>query len=419
MTIPRTRIAIIGAGIGGLTLGLLLRQRGLVAAIYDQADELGEVGAAVALAANGTRVLRRLGLGEQLATYSVEPTKVLYRHWSTGHTIVEHEMGARYNERYGAEFFGIHRIHLQQVLATAWGDANLHLNSRLLELRERPDGSTRLLFANGNSVDAELVIGADGVHSVVRKWVLGDSCEAMYSETSGFRGLVPVDALPAMSDPMAFQLWLGPGGHFLHYPISGDTLNFLAVAPGPVPWSNPTWRADEAAGTALEVFKAWHPAVREMIAAVEQSPRWALFSLPPLQRWSRGNVVLLGDAAHAMLPHEGQGANQAIEDAAALSAFVAATDRSGVAQALGRYERLRRPRTRFIQHSSWVNSDVFHIPDGVQADQRNTRLQSLPSHLDWIHGYDVGRVISPDAVLPYSSPLHSNADFSRRDAVAT
>lgn len=417
MTVPRMRVAIIGAGIGGLTLGLLLRQRGVDAQIYDQADELREVGAAVALAANGTRVLRRVGLGEQLAEFSVEPTEVIYRHWQSGRRIVAFPMREQYNKRYGAEFFAIHRVHLQHILATAWGAAGLKLNSRLVRLEQRPDDVVRMHFAGGQSAEADLVIGADGVHSVVRNWLSGGAHAVAYSGTSGFRGIVAIDALPSLPDPMSFQLWFGPGAHFLSYPITGGLLNFLAVVPGPDPWQHPSWRVDEPAETAAGIFQDWHRPVVDMIEAVEQSPRWGLFSLPPLQRWHRGNVVLLGDAAHAMLPHEGQGANQAIEDAAVLAEFVAGAKRAELSDALRRYEILRRPRTRFIQRSSWINSDVFHLADGPEVVRRDARLSDLSAHLDWIHGYDIGRVLTPEADLPYASPLHRGAGFSRRDAV--
>jgi salicylate hydroxylase len=388
------RIAIVGAGIGGLTLGLLLRQYGLDARIYEQAPQLREVGAAVALAANGTRVLRRLGLDAELGEFSVQPTDVVYRHGETGKLIAEFAMGPDYTKRYGAEFLGIHRMNLQRILADSWGSSGLYLNSRVQGVEEDEDG-VRLLFYERESVTADVVIGADGIRSDVRDWVTFGESAPMYSGASGFRGLADVSGLREMPDPMTIQFWLGPGAYVISYPISSTTINFLAVLPGPAPWPYPTWMTEEAPGTTVAAFADWHPTVREMIASVEQSPRWALFSLPPLQHWSRGHAVLLGDAAHAMLPHQGQGANQAIEDAAVLAQLLAGiTDRSELGAALRRYEVLRRPRTRQLQRSSWVNSEILRLPDGPAAEERDHKLGTLPDRLDWIHGYDVNDAVA-------------------------
>jgi salicylate hydroxylase len=226
------------------------------------------------------------------------------------------------------------------------------------------------------------------VHSAVRSWVAGASVEPLYSGTSGFRGLVPAERLPSLPDPGALMFWVGPGAHLLHYPIEhGRLINFLAVVEGPARWTAPAWMEAAAPGAHLEAFAGWHPAVTEMLTAVPQSPRWGLFTLPPLRRWSRGPVVLLGDAAHAMLPHQGQGANQAIEDAAVLAAELeGATD---IPAALRRYADRRRARTRQVQAASWAASAALHLPDGPAARSRDTYLAQLPEHLAWIHGHDV------------------------------
>lgn len=412
MSASKPRIAIVGAGIGGLTLGLLLRKHGMEPSIYEQATELREVGAAVALAANGTRVLRRLGLGDKLAEMSVEPTDVVYRHGETGKLIASFPMGPTYTERYGAEFFGIHRMNLQRILADAWGSDGLHLNSRVRSVEEGPD-SVQLNFSDGRFEVADLVVGADGVHSVVRSWVTGGGPAAAYSDTSAFRGIVPMSALGSMLDPMTIQFWLGPWAHVLHYPISEDLINFLAVVPGPTPWPGTAWMTAEPPGAVSKAFASWHPAVREMVGAVEQSPRWALFSLPPLQRWCRGRTVLLGDAAHAMLPHQGQGANQTIEDAAALATLLADIHESTIHDAFRRYEVLRRPRTRQVQRASWVNSEILHRPNGPEAVSRDISLGTLPDYLDWIHGYDVDDLFSPGVARPFSPPIEHRTSLPR------
>ena len=377
-----TDIAVIGAGIGGLTLGLALRQHGIDVQIFEQASELAEVGAAVALAANGTRILRELGLGDALEAVSAVPTELVYRHWADGRRLVAHPVGAWYEQRFGAPFWGIHRAHLQRGLARGWGTGGLHLGTTLVDLRVEGDVNV-LGFADGSVVTAGLVVGADGIRSRVRKWVT--DTEPVYSGTSGFRGLVPRSAIPDFPDPDAVQFWMGPDAHLLHYAV-GDAINFLAVVEGPERWDAEGSVGPAAEGELVTAFRDWHPAVRQMVAAVPQSPRWGLFALPPLHCWSKDGVVLLGDAAHAMLPHHGQGANQTLEDAAVLADCL--RDNADVPAALADYERRRRCRTRQVQRSSWVTSSLLHLPDGADATSRDARLRDLVDDFSWIHAYD-------------------------------
>jgi salicylate hydroxylase len=377
-------VVIIGAWIGGLTLALLLRQRGIAAEVLEQSAELREVGAAVALAANATRVLGHLGLGEDLARISTEPTRLIHRD-GRGRPIAVTRDSHWYRERFGAPFFALHRVALQRLLAGAFGPEHLHLGCRAETLTETRAG-LRVRCLSGSAFEAGVVVGADGVHSVVRDWVTGGD-EPVYSGTSGFRGLVPAERLPSLPDPGALQLWMGPGAHLVHYPINGGSIiNFLAVIEGPESLTAPRWMVLAEPAAQLEAFSFRHPAITEMLAAVPQSPRWGLFARRPLARWSRGPAVLLGDAAHAMLPHQGQGANQAIEDAAVLAAELDGT--GDVTAALRSYQDRRRVWTRQVQLKSWAASDTFHLPDGPAARRRDAALARLTDDLAWIHGYD-------------------------------
>jgi salicylate hydroxylase len=274
---------------------------------------------------------------------------------------------------------------LQSLLAGAFGPEHLHLGCRVEALEETRAG-VRVRCSSGAVFAAAVVVGADGVHSVIRKWVTGGD-EPLYSGTSGFRGLVPAGRLPSLPDPGALQFWMGPGAHLLHYPIDGGrVINFLAVIDGPARWTAPAWMEPAEPGAHQEAFAGWHPAVTEMLAAVPQSPRWGLFTRRPLARWHRGPVVLLGDAAHAMLPHHGQGAGQTIEDAAVLAAELDGA--ADVPAALRRYELRRRVRTRQVQLMSRAASGALHLPDGPAARRRDAALARLADDLAWIHGYD-------------------------------
>ena len=386
------RIAIVGAGIGGLTLAIALRGYGITADVYEQTEELREVGAAVALSANAMRFLEQVGLTTQLAAHWFLVSDLIYRDGRTGRLIGRHRVGAEYRQRFGAPFIGIHRADLQAILSAAVGMDRIRLRKRLVNIY---DGGAQavLHFDDRSTAEADLVVGADGARSAVRQWMLGYD-DALYTGCSGFRGIVPMDRLPKLPDPTALQFWMGPGGHLLHYPMGKNHINFLLVERHPAPWPVHEWTLPATEGEQLRHFAKWHPAVVEMITATPVSNRWGLFHRPPLGRWTKGRVTLLGDAAHAMAPHHGQGANQSIEDAVVLAACLERVREVGsgsLGDALERYERLRRGRTRKVQYASISNADVLHLPDGDNADRRNARLGSFDDvlhHLGWIHEFD-------------------------------
>ncbi|HVQ12237.1 MAG TPA: FAD-dependent monooxygenase [Vicinamibacterales bacterium] len=388
-TTDQRRIAIIGAGIGGLTLAIALRRYGLVVDIYEQTAELREVGAAVALSANATRFFEEFGLTPQLASHWFEVSALIFRDGRRGSIIGKHQVGATYRQRFGAPYIGIHRADLQAILSAAVGLDAIRLRKRLVAIDDT-GARAALRFDDGTTSNADLVIGADGARSLVRRWVLGYD-DALYSGCSGFRGMVPMDKVPSLPDPTALQFWMGPGGHLLHYPMGHDHINFLLVERHPTPWPRRDWVMPATEGEQLRHFGQWHPAVVEMITAKPISDRWGLFHRPPLGRWTRGRVTLLGDAAHQLAPHHGQGANQSIEDAVVLAACLGELGSGSLAGALERYERLRRGRTRKVQYASISAADVLHLPDGDSADRRNARLASLDGalhHLAWIHEFD-------------------------------
>src|SRR6516225_4264517 len=384
------KIAIVGAGIGGLTLALALREHGIDAELYEQTDALREVGAAVALSANATRFYERMGLRSAFDAVCAEIPALIYRDGRSGEVIGHHRGEPSYREQFGGSYWGVHRADLQAVLSQAVGLERIKLSHRLVDLAQHPD-RVSLTFANGQRVDADLVIGADGARSITRRWMLGYD-DVLYSGCSGFRGVVPADRMDLLPDPEAIQFWVGPQGHLLHYPIGdkGDQ-NFLLVERHPSPWPSRDWVMPASEGEQLRLFKDWHPAVVQMVTAVPVSQRWGLFHRPPLGRWSKGRVTLIGDAAHALVPHHGQGANQSIEDAVVLAAQLAKAGPGNWREAQEAYERLRRGRTRKVQYASISTADVLHLPDGPAAHERNARLGSregVLNHLDWIHDFD-------------------------------
>ena len=400
MSAQKLRIAVVGGGIGGLTLALALRQRGLPAEVFEQAPQLTEAGAAVALSANSTRELRRLGVLDEIAAVSTEPSELIFRSWQDGRRIAAYPVhkDLPYQERYGAPYFGVHRADLQRILSGALGGAGLHLGRRLVKLVEQGD-TIGLEFANGDVHHADLVIGADGVRSVVRDWVAGGE-GTVYSGTSAFRGIVPAALLPSLPDPQAIQFWMGPDAHLLHYAIggAGQDVNYFAVVEGPQTWPQQGSTADLEPGEALAAFKGWHPAVTEMIGSTPHKLRWGLFVAPHLLRWNRGRVVLLGDSAHAMAPHHGQGANTTIEDAITLAELLPGVAAGGLDAMMHRYQALRRARTRKIQRSSWMTNGLLHLPDGAGLAQRDAKVSDFPERFGWIHEFDALQSVSQPAM---------------------
>jgi salicylate hydroxylase len=384
------RVAVAGGGIGGLVLAIALEAHGVEVAVFEQAGEHREIGAGVALSGNATRLLHRLGLEEALAAVATEPSALVFRRWDDGRVIADHPVGRGgwYRDEVGAPYYGVHRVDLLRVLAEALPPGVVRLGRRTTGVRRR-DGEAVVELEDGETAAAHVVVGADGVHSVVRRHVAGADAPAVFSGTVGYRGLVPVGDLPSLPDVTPLQFWAGPGRHLLHYSVSGGrVVNFLAVV-RQARWTGETWSEPCPVQDAVDAFAGWHPAVTEMVGAIGEMTRWALHDRAPLERWADDRVVLLGDAAHAMLPHQGQGANQTIEDAVLLADLLAAASPADVPAALRRYESVRRPRTRRVQRWSRMVADRMHLPDGPEAEARDAGLATVPDDIGWIHRYDV------------------------------
>ncbi|MET7418458.1 FAD-dependent monooxygenase [Dactylosporangium sp. NPDC005555] len=381
-----SRVVVIGSGIGGLTAAIALHAEGHEVEVYDQAATFSAIGAGVALGANGSRLIDRLGLGPALREVGCDLQRIQFHDWRTGDMFYEHPMGDWYTGRFGAPFLGLHRADLHQVLLDAFraGGGQVHLGKRCVTIDETPD-EVGLTFADGTSVHADVVIGADGVRSTVRQHVAGPD-EAVFAGMSCFRGLVPIDKVPG-GDMMGLTFFLGPISHLVVYPVRrGELINFVAYTRDAA-WTDESWSATGDASQAVAAFDGFNDTVLTMLAAVEDTGRWALFDREPLRQWSTGRVTLLGDAAHPMLPHAGQGSNQAVEDAAVLAHFLGRRDLP-VSEALAAYETVRKPRARQLQLGSRGNAKCFQVPDGPEAQARNERLTNLPDMVSWIHEYD-------------------------------
>lgn len=384
-----TRIAVIGGGLGGLTAAIALtRIAGVQVSVFEQAGTLGEVGAGVTVAPNAQRVLDRLGVLEPVRRAGATPD---------GHGVYQDAMGnlvtdaAWEDSARQYQNIGMYRPDLIDVLAREVDPETVRLGHRLVSVRTLDPG-VRVEFENGAHEDFDAVVGADGIHSVVRKAV-DQHPEPVYSGYIVYRGVVDASRLPD-DWPMISQVWMGDSRHFMCYPLQRRTLfNFVAGVPSdrPLdgPWSGPAEVSELAAEFAGE---SWDPRLRRFIGAIEKTFWWGLFDHEPLTNWSRGPITLLGDAAHTMLPHQGQGVNQAIEDSMALATFLrAADDVSDIPEAFRRYTSVRMQRTAILQHGSRRAGAMF------DAQHEFTNLEKRDADIR------VGRDFRRSAVFDYDA----------------
>jgi salicylate hydroxylase len=362
---------VIGGGIGGVAAALALSRAGISVRVYEQAAELTEVGAGVSLAPNGLRMLERLGVGEAVARLGAP-------HARTQLSLSDGSPASHEPDQFPrpGRNRGIHRADLLGLLAERLPPGTITTGHRAVGFSQNDKAAT-VTFANGATVTADVVIGADGIHSVLQGFVV-EPAEPVFSGVVAYLGLVP---RPREYPAGTMRMWVGEGRHFLVFPVrAGQLLNYVGFVPSPAAvresWSAP---GDPAALAAH--FAGWDPVIGQVIAAISgpggSGFRWGMYDREPLPRWSSGRLTLLGDAAHPMLPHLGQGVNQALEDAVALATLLgASTGPAGVPRALAAYEGLRRDRTARVQLGSRRQGAGWDSSGSQLIDRR------------WIYDYD-------------------------------
>ncbi len=346
-------IAIVGAGIGGLALALGLARAGRNLRVYEQAPQLKEIGAGVSLSPNAVKGLRYLGLGERLEALADEPPTQVTRHYANGRVLVNF-IRKRTREQLGAPYLQAHRADLHDLLrdglASLQPDA-LVLDKELTAVSDDAAGTYVLGFADGSQAGADLLVGADGLKSTVRREVFSEP-EPEFSGFVAWRGLVTRDELGAEQSRPGSMVFVAPGRMFVRYPVrQGALQNFVAFSRVDG-WTAEGWSQTGYISTVRDVFADFHDDARVVLRAFsgEQCHKWGLFSRQPLPRWVRGRATVLGDAAHPMLPWLGQGAATAIEDAVILCRALIEFDDAD--DALRRYENARRGRVNVIHQAS-------------------------------------------------------------------
>jgi salicylate hydroxylase len=378
----RLRVAIVGGGIGGLSAANALRRRGIEVTVFEQAKVLGEVGAGVFIYPNSLRQLERMGFRDALAGVGARVGRGSEYCRMDG-TVVGPILTTDSSGWNG--MYGMHRADLLNVLASALPTGSIRTVHRCIGF-EQDEAAARLHFANGASAEVDVVIAADGIQSALQRYVVAPQ-PPEYSGVRAYRGLIAREKLPEWRNE-AHRVWMGDGKHFMVFPVrSGTLLNYV----GFVPTSTETVESWSAIGDRDELaasFRGWDASVATLLEKVETCFWWGLYDRRPLASWTNGRLALLGDAAHAMLPHLGQGANQAIEDGVALAVLLENRGYSEVPAALKSYEKLRRVRTDVVQAEARQNG-LRYDSRYANLDQRDREIKNAAEFRKWLYDYDV------------------------------
>ncbi len=385
----RQKIIIAGAGLGGLAAAISLSQAGHDVEIYEQAAQLGEVGAGIQLSANCMHVLRSFGLGPELDRVGVRPGAYVFRLHDTGEVLQRFELAEDHLKKNGAPYTQLHRADLHEILATKAQSLKpnlIHLNHRATKFVETDDG-VELHFTNGHVAKGDILIGADGLKSVVRTQMFGES-PARYTGDAAWRITVPVERLPQPFLEQVMSVFMGPGGHaVVYYLRAGKLLNFVGLIETDEIFEE-SWTMKFPWEKLKQDFIGWHPAIQTIIDLCDKDQcfRWSLHGREPINDWSSKRVTLLGDAAHPTLPYLAQGAAMSVEDGAVLARALAMRD--NIPDALQLYQRNRIDRTAKIVRQSSANRDLFHLPSVQAMRDAFAKRNEGEDRNAWLYSYN-------------------------------
>ncbi len=387
------KVAVIGGGIGGLSAALQLLKAGLDVQVYEQAPRISEIGAGIQISPNASRLLHRLGLKPAMDAVGVRPLAVNQRRWDDARTLQCAPLGPEVETLFGAPYYHFHRADLANLLADALPPERIHVGHRLVGIEEKGERIVAR-FENGAAAETDLLVGADGIHSNVRRLTFGPE-KPRFTGCVAWRGLVPAERIAHLDIEVASHNWMGPDAHCVHYWVAAKKLMNVVCVVEHGTWTDESWTTRGDVAEVLRRYEGWHPIVRGLIGAFPETFIWALHDRAELPHWTKGRVTLLGDACHPMLPMMAQGAAQSIEDGAALASLLKAMP-DDVPEALLRYEAIRKPRATRLQEASAANRKRFHLPDGPEQQKRD-ELMALSgdrsmANIGWLYQHDAAEV---------------------------
>lgn len=379
------RVAVIGGGLAGLALMRAFATRGISAQVFEAAPQLGEIGAAVNIGPNAVKALVAIGVGGKIAQIATCSPGIYTRNMQTGE-FLEFSDRSKSTERFGAPHYTFHRADLIDALASTIDPAVVQLGHRLVGIEER-DACIVLTFSNGRKFEADTLIGADGVRSVVRRYLYG-SDNPTYTGQMVWRTLLNAsDVPPELLEPTGHIQWVGPGSHLLAYYIRDRNLVNIVTQEDTDKWVEESWSAHGDPAEMRLSFPNPEPRLETLLGIVTECLKWGLFTRPVTENWGRGRIQLIGDAAHAMLPNAGQGAAQAFEDAYILSRWLE-VDRDPI-EAFVNFRRVRIPRVHGVQRLSLGNARFKHMRDvAQQAVLIRSGTASVHGNSDWVLAFD-------------------------------
>ena len=376
MTKTGLSIAIVGAGIGGLAAASLLLKRGFKVTVYEQATRFARVGAGIQQSPNVMKVHRGLGIESRLREIAFAPSSSLNRDALTGATTNEYPLGRDAEDRYGAPFLAMHRGDLHAALADLVPGENIHLGRKLKSIDQNGSQVT-LTFEDGEPVQADVVIGADGVHSLIRDHVAGHE-NPRFTGRIAYRTTFPTSRLQGVDIGTSRTKWWGPDRHIViyHTTANRDEVYFVTSTPEKADWiTKESWSIKGDLDELQEAFKTFHPDVRAVLAAAPEVHKWGIFERDPLPQWTLGRITLLGDSCHPMTPYMASGAAMALEDAVVLARCLEGATAASIETALHTYEANRKPRASAVQAGSSANTWMRNATDP-----------------NWLYGYDAWTV---------------------------
>jgi len=394
------RVGIVGAGIGGVALARALHQKGIAAYLFERAPAFGEIGAGVQMTPNAAKVLKALGVGDGLARIGFLPNAMVGRNWNDARELFRTPLREVCPRAFGADFWHVHRADLHAILCEGLPTERVKFNVVCTGVTQRED-SAIAHFNDGSSFEADLIVGADGIHSVIRDATWGKST-AQFTGHMCWRALVPVEKhpLPFVSPDASF--WMGPKAHIVTYYVKGGAaVNIVAVNES-ADWVAESWTEPSTREELLSAYEGWHNNIIELFKRTDKQQifKWGLFDRDPMERWTKGRVTLLGDAAHPMLPFLSQGAAMAIEDGYVLAEALAHFDQD-IEAAMDAYEVERRPRTARVQLEARERGKTYHLVSPEEQKKRDLAFQQAQAKnpnavgikAEWVYEYDATKCV--------------------------